>query len=589
MKQLLIVVILIIFFSISILNPLNALNSVKGIYIHHLKAEKDIDDDIVEQFSKILVLSFLSQKDPYYRIYNKNELKELFPQAKDLLKEKCINDKCIKKLKKLIDVDLIIFGEFTKKDTLYQVHLKIHKKKTQTGDTETSAIKIGFPLAQLPWYAEATGEKIIDPGYMISSPSMIKPDQIPGIEGEKITELPSSIYQTDDSGLKTIMVFLKNEVIKADKAYQEEEYREAQELYYNILNKIKSKISSEKQKQTAQLRLEIYKRLAATYFMDSYNKIKDAQEYFNEEKYEKALSYFQSVYLSINEIKKEEVKKELEKVQQALLMGLLLTSEKIGDQQYYDYKFADAVGSYDYGIKLLDDPGAVRREDSLKQTDHLKNQKEKVLVTRDHYFKNSIYSYRDQINIYNLRDENFLAKDKLREMREYIDQSKYKDKECENIYEELEKLVYGEKREVRDLAWRSKKILINFEFGAGHMLNVYGAYRLKHVSLGAGLSFTYDTTTIMDTEFSQTVFTPTPFICVHLYERDFVMLAIRERIGFAFLKLDSHSANAYIFSTDFIAGYKNFFGILSTPFVIGSKGSSLIVRVGLGYQLRYDL
>lgn len=132
-------------------------------------------------------------------------------------------------------------------------------------------------------------------------------------------------------------------------------------------------------------------------------------------------------------------------------------------------------------------------------------------------------------------------------------------------------------------------LLWNIEFGGGDMVSTYFSIKipqLERFEFGLGGAFTYLKEDNFGEKFSEYYYTFSGLISFRLIEFNSVWINLRERIGKQFIKIDKYNESGFNLSTDLLIGYKRFYGELALPIFFGNEGTTVLVKMGVGYQLK---
>ncbi len=617
-----IIVLLTIIYAFNV--TLHAKEQQKRLFIKTFDTKEGISKSLADKFRDKLVLYFFEEGAGIYRVLSESDIRIMYKQAEELLKIGCNAEQCLIQIAYTIDADVIIYGKIERVESKINIFAQsLVRDRSSDELLKSSVVNISFYESQIDWYAKEIVKKLIDSNYFIDeskAPLEIKVDVSP--ELLKSTELKSEKLQilkfnVDDTALKTITGILKDIVLQGDNFYQKKDTKNSRAKYEEVIEKIETKISSDKQKKLIDFKEKVYDRIEATYSIEFQKILKSADKHFKNKDYKSAYNEYKSIDKQIDHIESTypDVSKRLEYFkhiakQRRDLIREIYAEKKIlkGDTFYSDYKFEQAIDNYEKALRFLNAFEIKTNSKYIKYTKETGKKRDAVKNTGLSYFNNQVQSYCDKIDVYNLKNEDEKAKDMLIELYDLIQISKFTDYESRNKLKEManllnmsvddiEKLKKEKKgareSQERELArkkasrvWYNKRFILDFESGSGHMFNTFFLYKLQRFNLGIGGAYTFDTEEIMGKKFNEHLFNIVASIDFHLMDSNFLWLDIREKIGYEWIKIDKWSERGTFLSTGLLIGYHYLFGELSVPMFFGRIGTAIDVQMGLGFRSR---
>ena len=616
---------------ILIILPLSGYSKEKSerLFIKTFETKKGISKETAEKFRDKLVLYFFQEEGERYRVLSEDDIKIMYQQAEELLKIGCNAEECLMQIAYTIDADIIIYGKMEKSEGKINVLAQSLVRNRETDElVKKSIVNKSFYESQMNWYAREIVKKLINSDYFVDenkAPLEIKIEIAPELLKTtklKTRKLKVLKFAIDDTALQTIMNVLKDIVLQGDDFYQKKDITDARLKYEEVIEKIETKVSGEKQKKLADFKKSVYDRISATYSIELQEILKAGDDYFENKNYHLAFSKYKEIGKIINDIEYVEVRTRLidfinTSGERMDLVRINYAKKEIlkGDSCYADYQFEKAIEFYDKAIRYLVQLRTTTNKKYITFSKDLKNKKEVVRKTGISYFRNQVKSYRDKVEVYNIKDETWKAKEMLLDMYDLINASIFADYESRNILEETSALLNlsvdeiemiraerikrqeeleeakrkkAAEEELRKAAnkWHAKKIIIDLEFGAGHLLNGFFSYKLGLIGLGVGGAYDIGSVKILGKEFKEHLFNIVGILNIHLIKSNFIWLDLRGKFGNEWIKIDKYSEKGTFLSTDMLIGYRGFYGEVSVPVFFGKEGTAILVQIGLGYRIK---
>ena len=587
------------------------------LFIKTFEIKSGITQEFAEKFRDKLTLYFFEEGKGKYRVLSESDIKILYKQAEELLSMGCNAEECLMQIAYAIDADIIVYGSLEKTEGKIHAFCQALKRDRTTDELEKSSIvDVSFYESQIDWYAKEIVKKLINPNYFIDeskAPLVIKIELQP--ELLKTPEIKTHTlkvlkFTTDDTALQTILSVLKEIVNQGDNYFNEKDYENAKAKYIETIEKIETKVSSDKQKKLREFKDNIYDRIALAWTKELEIILKEGDEYFKNKRYNEAFANYQNIEYKIYGIEFEQVKEKLKDLREIAkqrrdLVRITLAKEKVlkADAYYSDYKFEEAIDIYEKVIYDLDEIENKLSYEYISFFKEVRKKKEIAETTGRNYFKNKVYSYRDKIDVYNIKDEKEKAEAALEELHNLIENSRFADSESRSIYDEMAKLLGKKQSEIPESLkywpenkqseipesledWLSKKFFIEFEYGAGHILNAFLSFNFGRFGLGFGSSYTIDKIEIYGEKFYAHLFNFVGFLNLNLIQSGYFWMDFREKIGNEYVKIDKYSIKGLFLSTDLLIGYYGFFAEVALPIFVGKLEVVTDIQIGIGYRIR---
>ncbi len=251
---------------ILIILPLSGYSKEKSerLFIKTFDAKEGIFPMTTEAFRDKLVLYFFQECGGKYRVLSEDDIKIMYQQAEELLKMGCNAEECLMQIAYTIDADVIIYGKMKKSEGRINVFAQSLVRDRETDELiKKSIVNKLFYESQMNWYAKEIVKKLIDPKYFIDdskapleirieiAPELLKTTKL------KTRKLKVLKFAIDDTALQTIMNVLKDIVLQGDDFYQKKNITDARLKYEEVIEKIETKVSGEKQKKLADFKKKI--------------------------------------------------------------------------------------------------------------------------------------------------------------------------------------------------------------------------------------------------------------------------------------------------------------------------------------------
>ena len=223
-------------------------------------------------------------------------------------------------------------------------------------------------------------------------------------------------------------------------------YKEARENYQNVIQKVQSKLTSEKRSKLKSFEASIVDRIGSTYvisikeeWIEYYDKLLGQLKNANEVQLKQILKGYSDTELEIDKVPEEfqtrlqNLRKGVGERKESLEIALVGLYETKGDNLYKENRFEDAYKVYVDGkseIKSLRDPKKKEVETKLAK---------KIEITRktgENYVKNSVRTYLDQAEYLNLQDKTKDAKTSLELAKKAMEDSLFTPPICQEWYKE---------------------------------------------------------------------------------------------------------------------------------------------------------
>jgi len=409
-------------------------SNTKKLYIASIKAT-DVPVSFANRVRSNLMLSIFENYGDKYRILDDEAIRVMYAQTAVIMASGgCNDDSCIMQIADGINADEIVYGDVSRVGTKIEINIKCLERKATTVSTK-SIVKIAFYESQLDYAAIEAAKKIIDPDYKIDlteNPELQERIKLGGIEIKPVKNLDISVisFKPEDETAAKIIDYMKSFVLEGDNLYNKQDYRKARNKYFEILEKVETKLSLEKQDMIKDYVEGINKRINSSYIMEFKPEIEKIDTWIKEIKdpnidnFEDGLKKYTKIESDVNKISdkyfasREQLLAAIRDRKDSLYIAISEGLEKKGDIVYRDYQFSDAINWY----KKAENKIKMVQNDSKKNYEFQRINK-KIKTTQDtgrSYLLNRVKSLVDQAEFYNFQDKNRDAKKIMEEARNLI-------------------------------------------------------------------------------------------------------------------------------------------------------------------------
>jgi hypothetical protein len=394
-------------------------SNTRKIYIASIKAS-DVPASFADRVRNNLMLSIFENYGDKYRVLDDEAIRVMYAQTAAIMASGgCNDDSCIMQIADAINADEIVYGDVSRIGTKIEINIKCLERGATTVSTK-SIVKIAFYESQLDYAAIEAAKKIINPSYTIDltvNPDLQEKIKFGGIEIKPVKNLDISVisFIPEDETAAKIIDYMKGFVIEGDNLYNKQDYLQARNKYFEILEKVETKLSSEKQAIIKDYVEGIKKRINSTYIMEFKPEIEKVDTWIQEIKdpnidnFKDGLKKYTKIESNVKKISnkysasREELLVAIRDRKDSLYIAISAGFENNGDIAYRDYQFANAINRY----RIAQSNIAMVRNDTKKKNESQRINK-KIETTQDtgrSYLLNRVKSLADQAEFYNFLDK----------------------------------------------------------------------------------------------------------------------------------------------------------------------------------------
>jgi hypothetical protein len=227
----------------------------KKLYISTIKSQ-DLPDTYGKLVRERISLAIFDKYGTTYRLVTDDDIKVMYKQAEKMMAQGCNAETCMTQIADAISADEIIYGEIRKDgdkvrlvlDNLMRDPVSLHLNKK-------SMVHIAFSEKLIEYFVGEASMKLMDPEYRIvekDAPQM-GPVQMLDVEVFK--------FSTTDETTGQILDFLKEKVREGDRQFDRKAYTDALEIYNQVMERIRNKLSEENRVKLAVFIEGVNKRL----------------------------------------------------------------------------------------------------------------------------------------------------------------------------------------------------------------------------------------------------------------------------------------------------------------------------------------
>lgn len=424
-----------IFISVNIAFAQKENNTVKirKLYIASIKPQ-NVPISLADRVRNGIMLSIFEGYSDKYQVLDDEAIRVMYAQAAAIMSSGCDDESCVTQIADGINADEIVYGDVLRDGIKFVINIKCLERKGTTIGTK-SIIKISFYESQLDFAASEAAKKIVNPNYKIvmsETPVLDEKIKLGGIEIKSINNLDISIikFNSDDETVNKIIDYLKSLVSEGDSYFKKQEYSKARDKYCEIINKVKTKLSAEKQLLVKEYVEGINKRIDSSYVMQQKPNIDNIDVWLNEinnpeiKDFEDGLQKYTRIESEIINIpspfnsSREELLSAINDRKDSLHIAISDGFEKKADFFYKDYQFSDAMDWYNKAIDRI-----YKVNNNVKKNKAVDRINKKISTTQDtgrSYLLNRVKSLVDQAEFYNFQDNNNNAKKSMGDARNLI-------------------------------------------------------------------------------------------------------------------------------------------------------------------------
>ncbi len=403
----------------------------KKLYISTIKAN-GVKTKLASRVKEGIRLGIFEGFGAKYQVIDDEAVKVMFKQAEAIMASGCDDTSCITQIADGINADEIVYGEVSRDGAKIAVSVtSLERKGTSLGTK--SIVSVSFLESQVDWVSSETAKKLMNPGYRIDmskAPDKHEEVKLGDIEVKAIKGLDIAVIQfkSEDETVSKIIDYSKGLVEEGDNYYNNRNYPKARAKYVEVVEKVQTKLSLNKQSQIKEYVNGIHKRISSTLVMEYKPEIEKIDEELKgikdpgEKDLEKGLQKYIAVEEKIKKIPYVESRMQILSAtadrKDVIITAIVSGYEKSGDLNYRDYKFIEAVEYYQKGKgrsgKIVN---AAKKAEVAGKLDKKINA---TMKTGGGYLVNRVKSLVDQAEFYNFQDKTSNVKSTMKEARQLI-------------------------------------------------------------------------------------------------------------------------------------------------------------------------
>ena len=407
--------------------------ALKKLYISSISAD-GVSAALAKKARERLEFALYESFGKEYRVLTDEDVKVMFKKAGEIMATGCSAESCQQQMADAVDADEIIYGELSSEGAALKLSARTLLRDRKTlSVTKKSMVMLGFAEKDLDHYCGEAARKLVNPAYAVQKPPKAAFEEkisLSAVKVEAVKGLDIGVlkFTADDETIQNMLGYLKNLVQEGDDAFGKKKYDDALGKYTTVLDKVKTKLTAEKQEKMVSFRGGVVKRCDAAYAMKYKVIIEalDAELSKGGNVDEKALMALRGRYGKVEEDETStpaelkgpgmaEIGATLLKRYDSITAALAALREKKGDALYGEYAFASALVEYDaannYAGGIRD--AAMRNGLAARYADKRKAAGE----TGRNYLLSRVRALADRAEFFNLQDKNAEAKAALDEAR----------------------------------------------------------------------------------------------------------------------------------------------------------------------------
>ncbi|MGV7927541.1 MAG: formylglycine-generating enzyme family protein [Spirochaetota bacterium] len=411
--------------------------ALKKLYISSISAD-GVSAPLAKKARERLEFALYEHFGKEYRVLTDEDVKVMFKKAEEIMSTGCSAESCQQQMADAVDADEIIYGELSAEGAALKLSARTLLRDRKTlSVTKKSMVMLGFAEKDLDHYCGEAARKLVNPAYAVQKPPKAAFEEkisLSAVKVEAVKGLDIGVlkFTADDETIQNMLGYLKNLVQEGDDAFGKKKYDDALGKYTTVLDKVKTKLTAEKQAKMADFKAGVVKRCDAAYAM----KYKVAIESLDAELTKggsadvSAMRALRGRYSAIEmevadlpgDLKGEgmaEISATLSKRFDGVSAAIAVLYEKKGDAGYGEYNFNDAYNYYQAAsncVHMIRD-AAMRNELRARYVGKEKAARE----TGQNYVLSRVRALADRAEFFNLQENASEAKKALKEARKLLD------------------------------------------------------------------------------------------------------------------------------------------------------------------------
>ncbi len=407
--------------------------ALKKLYISSISAD-GVSAALAKKARERLEFSLYEHFGKEYRVLTDEDVKVMFKKAGEIMATGCNAESCQQQMADAVDADEIIYGELSSEGAALKLSARTLLRDRKTlSVTKKSMVMLGFAERNLDHYCGEAARKLVNPAYVVQKPPKAAFEEgisLSAVKVEAVKGLDIGVmrFTADDETIQTMLGYLKNLVQEGDDAFGNKKYDDALGKYAAVLERVRTKLTAERQAKMADFKAGVVKRCDTAYAMKYKGMIETLDAEFTKggSADEKALLDLRGRYGKMEadakavpgELKGEgmaEISSTLLKRHDNITAALAALREKKGDALYGEYGFVTALAEYNVaaGFAAGVREGAMKGELAVRYADKRKA----VRATGRNYLLSRVRALVARAEFFNLQDRQSDAKKALGEAR----------------------------------------------------------------------------------------------------------------------------------------------------------------------------
>ena len=411
--------------------------ALKKLYISSITAD-GVSATLAKKARERLEFALYEHFGKEYRVLTDEDVKVMFKKAEEIMGTGCSAESCQQQMADAVDADEIIYGELSSEGAALKLSARTLLRDRKTlSVTKKSMVMLSFAERELDHYCGEAARKLVNPAYAVQKPPKAAFEEkisLSAVKVEAVKGLDIGVlkFTADDETIQNMLGYLKNLVQEGDDAFGKKKYDDAIGKYTTVLDKVKTKLTAEKQAKMADFKAGVVKRCDAAYAMKYKGMIETLDAEFTKggSADEKALLALRGRYGKVDgevkgvpgEFKDEgmaEIASTLSKRYDNLTAALAALREKKGDALYGEYGFTAALKEYEAaaGFAAGVREGVMKWELAARYA----NKRKAVRETGRNYLLSRVRALAARAEFFNLQERTSDAKKELKEARRLLD------------------------------------------------------------------------------------------------------------------------------------------------------------------------
>lgn len=350
-----------------------------------------------------------------YRVITDEDVRIMYKKAEALMASGCNAESCQQQIADAIDADDIIYGEIIKKDgeVLFKGK-RLIRDKASLQINVGSIVQYSFPEQEINYYIAEIAKKLINPKYIIVKKKVTTEEIIKTLTVEPLKDIKidTVAFTTDDKTLTAIINALNDLMQQGDDLYKQQRYDDAIQKYVDVMQRIRTKLTAEKQQKLGGLYAQAVKRRDAAYSLKYKTRIESIDTEYknikgNDKEFENIVNAYSSIEREITTLHDDvwiDGKKDIRSV---LIKRQMAVLEKAAEKPFQQYDFNR---SYNYIKKAFTMAQTLKGDEYLQYNRYYGNKLISILQTGQNYVSSRVHSFIDMAEYFNVLNDGKKAK-----------------------------------------------------------------------------------------------------------------------------------------------------------------------------------